>query len=800
METQENTKKLEPFSLIYSNEVYDSLRTSKLTTGIFQLSSSKTAHFCHGYKKIDSEEQVIALNALLRPGTMDIELADGKSAAEHYLMRLNGEEEIVYLHPALEPILKDTYGIILYQESVLFIASQVAGFDLVKSDLMRQAIGKKDFVKMESMRKDFIEGCQVHSGVPADIATQIFEQIRASGRYSFNRCCSGREVIFRHNRGRHTFAPTIAEMYHIGHDIEYAKRTGHLDLYKKYKLKKYGRCHSLGQDERLYKNDIVDICYAGIRPVYRVTTENGYTIDVTNNHKFPTPRGERQLKSLRTGDELYICLFEPYIQETTTEKISNRQGYISNIPKKGQMGFQKKKVSLDNNLKRFKELHRGQPCKLCRRHHKRMEAHHKDGDHSNSVRTNLVWLCCSCHKKEHYKMGRVRQGEKGMNAHLSKIVSIECIGEEEVYDVEVSGEVSHTFLTAGGIVTSNSHATSYGTESCIDLWIRYYYPHLFFATKISYTMIGVSDKAKRNLLIKNLIRSAKERNIETTLPTLYRRNVHTDFSVIDNEIYLGFNCISGTGSDAFEKIFAKIEATETKRKQNILAHSWLKILLYFSKDIGKTAMESFISLGIFDSVDRNRQGLLYDYHDWLQISSSTVAAKWMEANQQKTLEETMKALLKHSPPKLQGEQLKKVQTVYELSLRNRPKVTPATWVLQQEESRLGITITQHRFKDSANVQEANVTLQDLDKPREGAKLAIYVTGVRLAKQKDGGDMMWLECVDQFGNQSGNVVMFAKQYNQYGDMIYENGSFLVEGTISDRSSFIINKVVHLDSSD
>jgi len=104
--------KIDPFNLQITPETIDTLRTLKINTGVFQLGSNKkTAHFCHGYKKLDSVHEVINLNALIRPSCMDVVLEDGKTVAEHYIMRLNGEEEVTYDHPKLESITKDSFGL-----------------------------------------------------------------------------------------------------------------------------------------------------------------------------------------------------------------------------------------------------------------------------------------------------------------------------------------------------------------------------------------------------------------------------------------------------------------------------------------------------------------------------------------------------------------------------------------------------------------------------------------------------------------------------------------------------------------
>jgi len=418
-----------------------------------------------------------------------------------------------------------------------------------------------------------------------------------------------------------------------------------------------------------------------------------------------------------------------------------------------------------------------------------MEIHHIDGNHYNSVDNNMVWTCPSCHKKAHYAMGRIKHGERGLQTYPVAIKSIEYVGEEEVYDVEVSGEVSHTFMTDQGIVTCNSHATSYGQLSCIDLWFRYHHPHLFYATQISYTMLNVSDVTKRNRLIKDLIRSAKERDIDTVLPSLDRRNVHTDFSVEENKIYLGFNCIAGTGAGSLANIFDKINVIEEKRGY-LSDSTWLDILLYFADTIGKKAMIPWISIGIFDVWIDNRLSALQDYNDYLLVTKSKVAIDWMKLNPHQTFSETLKALA-HSDAKLLNDIRQKMKTIYDISSRNKPSKPDANWVHKQEETLLGVVVTPLRIQ-GVDSSKQNTTLAELDAPKQKAAIAIYVTNTSVKKQKNGLDMCFVSATDNDGNESSSICLFAQQYERYSDLFYPGASLLIEGSVSNRGSFVVEQ--------
>ncbi len=106
---------------------------------------------------------------------------------QHYVDRKHGEEEIEYLHDSLEPILKSTQGVLVYQEQSMQIAQAIAGFDLQQADELRKAIGKKKADLMASVKKDFLSGAEDVGLVPRETAEEIFSWIEKSNRYAFNK-------------------------------------------------------------------------------------------------------------------------------------------------------------------------------------------------------------------------------------------------------------------------------------------------------------------------------------------------------------------------------------------------------------------------------------------------------------------------------------------------------------------------------------------------------------------------------------------------------------------------------------
>lgn len=133
-------------------------------------------------------EEIIALVALYRPGPL------GSGMADDFIERKHGRKEIEYLHPLLEPILKPTYGVILYQEQVMRIASSLAGFSLGEADLLRRAMGKKKPEIIAGLKQQFIDGA-AKNNIEQKTAEKIFELIEYFAGYGFNKSHSAAYAV-----------------------------------------------------------------------------------------------------------------------------------------------------------------------------------------------------------------------------------------------------------------------------------------------------------------------------------------------------------------------------------------------------------------------------------------------------------------------------------------------------------------------------------------------------------------------------------------------------------------------------
>ena len=213
------------------------------------------------------------------------------------------------LDPRLDEILADTYYQLIYQEQVTAIATKLAGWSEGEADGIRKTIGRKIQKELDllipRLVKDFIS-----HGMKEESAKQLASAIQACGSYSFNKCLAGSEKIalyYSDYETKEVVFPTVRELYLF---YEYICGTKVIEAPKIECIKHtpddyYLRC--LGyKNLAVTINDMVNIEYSGICPVYKITLDNGLTVRATSNHKFPTPYGEKRLDSLTIRDYLYV--------------------------------------------------------------------------------------------------------------------------------------------------------------------------------------------------------------------------------------------------------------------------------------------------------------------------------------------------------------------------------------------------------------------------------------------------------------------------------------------------------------
>lgn len=149
------------------------------TTGVFQLESDGMKRYIKDLKPTEFED-IVAMVSLYRPGPLSAGMVP------QYINRKNGREKVVYDHPLMEPILKETYGVTVYQEQIMKVSRVLAGFTAGQADTLRKAMGKKKRDVLDKMKDDFVKGCE-GNGVSAKIAEKVWHDWEGFADYAFNK-------------------------------------------------------------------------------------------------------------------------------------------------------------------------------------------------------------------------------------------------------------------------------------------------------------------------------------------------------------------------------------------------------------------------------------------------------------------------------------------------------------------------------------------------------------------------------------------------------------------------------------
>ncbi|MFA7231837.1 MAG: DNA polymerase III subunit alpha, partial [Victivallaceae bacterium] len=179
----ENVKKSRGITLDISKISLEDPKTFELfnrgdTVAVFQLESTGMQNLCRQFG-VETIEHVIALIAIYRPGPMQF--------IPDFIARKKGTQKIEYDHPKMEKLLSETYGIMLYQEQIMQVVQELAGFTLGGSDILRRAIGKKKVDEMAKQKAIFVEGCAKHNNISEAKASEIWEKIEKFAGYGFNK-------------------------------------------------------------------------------------------------------------------------------------------------------------------------------------------------------------------------------------------------------------------------------------------------------------------------------------------------------------------------------------------------------------------------------------------------------------------------------------------------------------------------------------------------------------------------------------------------------------------------------------
>lgn len=306
-------------------EIYKMLNDG-FSSGVFQLNTYGMKDFLH---KIGVErfKDICDITSLFRPGPLRTGLA------EQYKRRKHGEEEIIYMNDIYERLTKDTRGVVLYQEQIMYFLYEMAGLGWRTCDSVRKAISKSQGkLAVQKFREDFIKGCLEKKTLTKKKAEELFDKIEVFGSY----CVSGDTVVYeavKDKNGR-------SRLKRITMKEAYEKQITRTNVFNE-------------ETGKAFIGDVNKVFYNGKKSVYqlRIKTEsNKYrTIKSTNEHKFLTDKGWLKLKDISVGDKVLAKRLSNFESKVGV----NNPFYGKETWNKGKTYKQKKKNLITNFQKKM---------------------------------------------------------------------------------------------------------------------------------------------------------------------------------------------------------------------------------------------------------------------------------------------------------------------------------------------------------------------------------------------------------------------------------------------------------------
>lgn len=431
-------------------------------SGIFQFNGQALQSITKQFQ-VDKFDDIVSVTALGRPGP----LASG--GAHEWIKRRNGLNPITYPHPVFEPYLKDTLGIVIYQEQVMEIGRNIGDLSWEQVTLLRKAMSKSLGKEYFDQFGDPWKAGAIAKGVAPEATVKIWDDL----------CLSGETVLVNPHPSKGNYRKiTLKQLYERG-GLGPSDKQRPDGKRKRQKLLMWD-----GESLKPFEN--WGVTYSGVKKTFTVLTESGNKIRATEDHRFLRPDGSYScLREMKVGDEL-VSDAGPIPTARKAPKGSGSGGHNWwHKLARGRPSYEEGKRWLRANYKK---------CQHCNEAPYE-ETHHIDMDHENHHIKNLMAVCRRCHKKLHAAFeGYPKSWRKGRGVFNDPIVSIEEFGEEDVYDIHMPAP-HHNFL-ADGIVVHNcaygawsfnkSHSVAYGLISYWCCWLKAHHPFEFAAATLSH--------------------------------------------------------------------------------------------------------------------------------------------------------------------------------------------------------------------------------------------------------------------------------------------------------------------------
>lgn len=524
------------------------------TFGVFQMASSgMTKHLVE--LRPERVEDLMQMVALYRPGPM--------AFIPEYIKRKHNPKLVKYDDPRMEEFLKSSYGIIVYQDDVIFMALKLAGYDWGEADKFRKAIGKKIPEEMAKQKDKFIDGC-VAGGMSLKLAKELFAKIETFAAYGFNKCVTGDTYVYHGSNG---------------------ERVRVKDLYSR-KIKETGVVWGLDGDDRLCGQEVKSVHENGVKQIWEIKLRSGRRLRVTGNHPVRTFGGWQEAAKLAIGERVAVA---------KKMGLGKASGALSHPPILHQKQENKLKVSTLDTI----------PIGVLRLIREEM----KEKGFGIEEMVSQTGLSKRLFSDDRRKRGYTREVLTKINKVLEsetlrrlieadvfwdEVVEVEKQGKEMTYDLTLTGE--HNFL-ANDVVVHNSHAASYGMVSYWTAYLKANYP-VEYMTALLTAEAGNTDK------LVEAIAECDRMGITILAPDI--NESLTGFTIVEQDgervIRFGLGAIKNVGEAAVGAILEERD----KLKFTSLADFCSRV---DARKVNKKVIESLIKAGAFDAFG-NRAALI----------------------------------------------------------------------------------------------------------------------------------------------------------------------------------------------
>jgi len=532
-------------------------------SGIFQYDTPGADKICEGVPFTDFSD-VAAMTALNRPGTARSGLAT-EFVKRKKNPKLIGKASI---HPKVTEITSDTLGIMVYQEHVIRIFNEIAGFAPGTSDSLRKAIAKKKGDEtIGKERENFVKGAMKNTPDMTEAqANKIMDTITFFGSYGFNKTLWENSYVLRAGTHQKQGTPwvTIKDLVAARDSRTEPVWHPHLKKWSKGALTPIAQkmryrgidIIQMDSDGRCRPGRLVDIHDHGEIEVFELITENGNrTPLISAAHRLMTSGGYKSLNTgLSVGDELLFmgentskdyCVWWMNKDTRFSQSFRNNEEYKCTCEK------------IWERAKGACELCGEKGCKGRGGHEVAHNRTPEECDYNHIVyhhESNLQLLCNSCHKKKDYeKRERTKRWKKGRPTYADKIIEIISMGKKRCYDLEMATE-GHNYVATSDpdkydpVVSHNSHATAYGMIAYFSMYLKIKHPLEFY-----WALLKNEPSRQR---IQQIAKEAKRAGIELLPPSVNTSKVQFSIDRQENAIRGSLVDIKNVGEAAADTIIA----------------------------------------------------------------------------------------------------------------------------------------------------------------------------------------------------------------------------------------------------